>query len=172
MLPEPWPKIDFTLRATDGTDFHFRQETDGFVTLLFFGYTYCPDICPVHVANIAAVLQKLPPTVARDIKFLFVSVDQDRDTPERLRDWLDRFDPSFIGLRGPMETVNDIQRRIGLPSAIREETDAENYTVGHAAQVIAYTQDNLAHLVYPFGTRQADWAHDLPKLVDARWDSD
>ncbi len=168
-LPDPWPKPQFTLTTTGGMPFDFHRETDGTVTLLFFGYTYCPDVCPVHMANIAAVLRKLTPQIARRITVVFVTTDSDRDTPTRLRTWLDGFDPGFVGLIGPLDTVNTIQQEIGLAQAMRLEGDGDNYTVGHAAQVIAYTTDNRAHVVYPFGTRQADWAHDLPKLVQADW---
>jgi protein SCO1/2 len=168
-LPQPWPRPDFTLTATNGRRFDFLKETSGRVTLLFFGYTHCPDVCPVHLANLAAVLRKLPPPVAREVTVVFVSTDPARDTPERIRAWLDQFDPRFIGLRGSLDSVNAIQRRIGLAAAVvPDDTARGSYTVGHAAQVVAYTRDDVAHVVYPFGTRQADWAHDLPKLIAGR----
>jgi protein SCO1/2 len=170
-LVQPWPKPDFTLLTTRGERFEFRSDTDGYVTLLFFGYTNCPDVCPVHMANIAAVLPKLPPQVATAIKVVFVTTDPERDTPERLESWLSGFDPRFIGLVGSLEAVNKIQRDVGLAPATRLGDRDDGYRVGHAAQVVAYTRDNQAHVVYPFGTRQADWAHDLPILVEAkRWD--
>lgn len=169
VLPAPWPKIDFSLSATDGHQFAFRQETEGFVTLLFFGYTNCPDVCPVHMANIAAVLRKLAPDIANQVKVVFVSTDPKRDTPQRIREWLDQFDPTFIGLRGPLDDVNAIQQQIGLAPAMMEGSQGQPYTIGHAAQVIAYTRDGFAHVVYPFGTRQVDWAHDLPRLVGETW---
>lgn len=166
MLAEPMPKPDFTLRSTDGEPFSFRKETKGSVTLLFFGYTYCPDVCPLHMANIAAVLKKLPPRVASQVKVVFVTTDAERDTPERLRQWLGNFDPKFIGLTGPLDEVNAIQRSIGLAASRREEWPDGGYGMGHSAQVIGYTKDDLAHVMYPFGTRQEDWAHDLPRLVE------
>lgn len=168
VMSPPIPKADFTLTTTEGEPFRFARDTEGSVTLLFFGYTYCPDICPVHMANLAAVLNKLPPQVANQVKVVMVSVDPDRDTPERLRSWLDNFDRSFIGLVGPMEEVNDVALRFSLPPAIRQG-EGPNYLMGHAAYVLAFTMDNRAHVIYPSGTRQHDWAHDLPKLVDADW---
>ncbi len=165
-LPQPIEKPDFTLTSTDGTPFSFRAETDGFVTLLFFGYTHCPDVCPIHMANLAAVLQNLPLTVSSQIQVVMVTTDPGRDNPERLRTWLDGFDRSFVGLVGPLEPINEIQRGMGLPNAMRMGEGTE-YMVGHASQVIAFTRDNLARVVYPFGTRQEDWAHDLPMLVRA-----
>jgi protein SCO1/2 len=166
VLEHPLPKPDFTLTATTGRPFHFRRETDGYLTLLYFGYTNCPDICPVHLANIAAVLHRSPYEVASRTKVVFVTTDPARDTLPRLRQWLDRFDPSFIGLRGTLDEVNRIQAELGLPPAV---PDTAHGGVGHAAQVIAFSPDNRAHVVYPFGTRQEDWAHDLPKLVSDRW---
>ncbi len=167
---DPLPKHDFTLATTDGEPFAFAQETEGFVTLLFFGYTYCPDVCPIHMANIAAVLHTLPPSVARQVKVVMVTTDPQRDTPERLREWLNGFDPSFVGLRGTLDEINAIQRSFGLPPASKYGT-GEDYTVGHSARVIAFTRDNRAHVGYPFGTRQQDWAHDLPMLVKADWEA-
>jgi protein SCO1/2 len=166
---EPLPKPDFTLMTTAGDSFDFRTETDGFVTLIFFGYTYCPDVCPVHMANIAQVLKTLPPQVSNRVKVVMVTTDPKRDTPERLGSWLRNFDPSFIGLIGSLEAVNEIQARLHLPPASAYGVDEDDYRVGHSARVIAFTTDNRAHLGYPFGTRQTDWAHDIPLLVNSDW---
>ncbi len=165
MLSDPLPKVDFTLESMRGDSFDFLVETEGFVTLLFFGYTYCPDICPLHMANIGAVLKKLQPEVANKVKVVFVTTDPERDTPERLRQWLANFDPKFVGLRGTLEEVNAIQASIGLGASYREDLPSGEYGIAHAAQVLAYTTDNQAHVMYAFGTRQEDWAHDLPVLV-------
>jgi protein SCO1/2 len=169
VLPDPIPKADFTLPDTEGAPFAFVPETEGYVTLLFFGYTYCPDICPVHMANIAAVLHRLPPQVSNRVRVVMVTVDPERDTPARLRQWLDNFDRSFVGLVGPMDEVNGIQRSFMLPAAVKLGDDETDYLMGHAAQVIAFTTDNRAHVMYPSGTRQTDWAHDLQLLVRADW---
>jgi protein SCO1/2 len=167
---EPLEKPDFVLTTTGGDEFDFRAETDGFVTLLFFGYTNCPDVCPIHMANIAAVLRTLPPDVSRAVKVVMVTTDPARDTPERLASWLRNFDPAFVGLIGTLDEVNEIQGRLNLPPASRYGDDDSSYTVGHAARVIAFTADNRAHVGYPFGTRQVDWAHDLPLLVKSNWE--
>lgn len=167
-LQRPIPKPDFTLTATDGAPFHFRAATAGYVTLLFFGYTNCPDVCPVHLTNIAAALHNLDPEVQRQVKVVFVTTDPDRDTGPVVRAWLDHFDPGFIGLTGAINDINKIQQGLMLGSAEREPqlTPADTgYTVGHAAIVLAFTRDDSAHVVYPFGVRQADWAKDLEKLV-------
>jgi protein SCO1/2 len=73
--PNPRPKPDFTLTATDGTPFAFHRDTEGYLTLLFFGYTSCPDVCPVHMANLAAALHKLPDRIS-GAKVVFVTTDR------------------------------------------------------------------------------------------------
>ena len=153
-LIPPRPKPEFVLTGTDG-----------YLTLLFFGYTHCPDVCPVHMANIAAVLKRLPVDVGRAVRVVFVTTDPARDTQARLRQWLDAFDPSFIGLTGTPTQLEQVQTAAGVLPAEPDTTAGPDYTVGHAAQVIAYTPDNLERVMYPFGTRQADWAHDIPLLV-------
>lgn len=170
-LPEPIPRPDFTLTDTHGEPFRFRAETEGRVALLFFGYTHCPDVCPIHMANIAAVLGDLGARARNQVRVVFVTTDPERDTPERLRAWLDRFDPGFIGLRGTRAEVDSIQAALNLPASVvqplpeRWPDSEDGYLVGHAAQVLAFGTDGPARLAYPFGTRQADWAHDLPRLI-------
>jgi protein SCO1/2 len=161
----PTPKVDFTLNDTNGQPFHFLAQTEGYITLLFFGYTSCPDVCPVHLANLSAVLKELPWEVRSRIRVVFVTTDPERDTPARIREWLDAFDPSFIGLTGDRHEVNLIQASFGLPPAVLQGGTATNYIIGHASQILAFGFDNMARIAYPFGTRQADWAHDLPRLV-------
>jgi len=162
----PIPKPDFVLTRTEGTPYDFRRETDGYVTLLFFGYTNCPDICPVHLANIAAALKKVSPEVNGAVKVVFVTNDPARDTPEVLRAYLDHFDARFIGLTGDSLAIGDAMRQLSLSPVVREEgTQPGGYTIGHSAIVLAFTRDNFAHVVYPFGIRQDDWVHDLELLA-------
>ena len=165
-LTEPLPRVDFTLTDTQGQPFAFRERTDGRLTFLFFGYTSCPDVCPVHMTNLAAVLQRFPHDVRSRVMVVFVTTDPERDTLERIRDWLDGFDPSFIGLRGPVDEVNRIQTQFNLPAAgVGQLRPDGSYDVGHAASILAFQPDGPARLAYPFGTRQADWEHDIPLLL-------
>ncbi len=177
VLQQPKPKADFTLTDTDGKPFEFRRQTDGYVTLLFFGYTNCPDVCPVHMANLGQVVKQLPPSVTERLRIVFATTDPARDTPPVIRRWLDHFDTSFIGLTGSEADVVAAQVAMGMPPAQREQPDttakrsrgtkpdSTGYTVGHAAFVLAFTADGMLRVLYPFGIRQADWAHDLPILV-------
>jgi protein SCO1/2 len=162
------PKPAFTLPDTSGKPFDLQTETAGDVTLLYFGYTHCPDVCPTHMANIAAALQQLPPTVTSHIKVVFVTTDPARDTPSVLRAWLDHFDSSFVGLTGTLDQIQAAASASGLPPSVIDTSDRlpdGSYSVDHAAQVDAFTTDNLDHVVYPSGYTEKDWVNDLPKLV-------
>jgi protein SCO1/2 len=159
------PKPDFTLTDTSGQSFNLRAQTAGGLTLLYFGYTHCPDICPTHMANIAAAMQKLPPMVTSQIKVVFVTTDPARDTPTVLRTWLDYFDPAFIGLTSTIDQIHAAETASGLPNSAPETESGANYAVEHAAVVEAFTTDNLDHIVYPAGYVESDWVNDLPKLV-------
>jgi protein SCO1/2 len=171
VLPGPLTKPDVMLTDTRGEPYDLRRETDGYLTLLFFGYTFCPDICPIHMANLAAVIRTLRPATAQRVKVVFITTDPDRDTPERLGTWLANFDRSFIGLTGDTAVVNAAQRSLYLPlPQIGPADSAGGYLVGHAAAVVAFSPDNRARVLYPFGIRQADWAHDIPKLLEISWD--
>lgn len=172
VLPAALPRPDFTLTATDGHPFAFRDRTRGEVTFLFFGYTNCPDVCPVHMANLAATLQRLTHEDRDRVSVVFVTTDPARDSLPRLRQWLDSFDPAFVGLRGSDSAVARIEAALRLPAAVKERDSTAapgTYSVGHAAQVLAFTPDDSLHLAYPFGTRQEDWAHDLPLLLHGEW---
>jgi protein SCO1 len=166
------PKPGFTLEDTDGHPFDFRTATHGDVTLLYFGYTYCPDVCPQQLSNIAAALRRLPAADQMRVRVVFVTTDPARDTPERLRGWLDNFDKRFVGLRGNLQDINQIQAGLGLAPATMEQMPGmqpgpriASYGIGHAAQVLAFTPDDSLRAEYPNGFSIGDWANDLPRLL-------
>lgn len=170
IIEPPLEKPDFVLTDTDGKPFDFRTETDGLLTLLFFGYTNCPDVCPVHMGNLGAVISKYPFETQSRIRVVFVTTDPVRDTPERMRVWLSGFGGDIVGLHGDLDEVNRIQAEMGLPPAIVPDSveTGVDYPVGHSARVLAFTPDNKGRVAYPFGTRQEDWVHDLPLLLKQR----
>jgi protein SCO1/2 len=169
IVAPPLTKPKFTLTDTASAPFDFWQKTRGRVTLLFFGYTHCPDVCPLQMATIASGLKRLPSPVADQIEVVFVTTDPKRDTPAVLRKWLDRFDKRFVGLTGDAVTIEAAQHAAALPLARQAPLGDRDYQVAHASFVIAYTKDNLGHLIYPGGVTQEDWAQDLPRLVDETW---
>lgn len=171
-LPEPTPKPDFTLTDTSGDPYDFAAETEDKLTLLYFGYTECPDICPVHLAQIAETLDEVP-TLATSTEVVFVSIDPERDTPEDIRSFLDSFDTRFVGLTGSDEALAAAQNAVGVPVAVKQENeDGNGYTMGHAGQVLAWAPDGLMYSQYPFGTRQRTWVNDLEMLASIEPDGE
>lgn len=165
-------KPEFTFEDTDGKPFRFAAETRGTVTLLYFGYTNCPDVCPQHLVNIAGALKKMSPEDQARVRVVFVTTDPARDTPERLRSWLNNFDRRFIGLRGPMDDVHSLETSLGLPQSqmgampnMSAGPRPLSYEVGHGAQVLAFTPDDSLRAEYPSGFTMDDWSNDLPKLI-------
>jgi protein SCO1/2 len=154
-----------TLADDEGQPYDLRARMKQRPTLVYFGYTHCPDVCPVHMATIAAALDD---SAIREeqINVVFVTVDPARDTPDVLDDYLANFDRSFVGLRGSREAIDDVVTGLGLPApAVEGDPSSDSYTMGHPSQVFAFDTDGHARIAYPFGTRQSQWVEDLPKLV-------
>jgi protein SCO1 len=169
VVTPPLPKPKFTLTDTSGAPFDFWSETQKYITLLFFGYTHCPDECPLQMANIASGLQELSPEAREQVKVVFVTTDPARDSAPVLRSWLDQFDTRFIGLTGSEAAVVAAQRAAYIPPASKTGPTGRDYGVNHASFVLAYTRDNFAHVIYPGGVTPTDWAEDLPFLVEETW---
>lgn len=155
----------FTLSDTEGKPYSFQDETEELLSFIFFGYTNCPDVCPIHMATLASVIGRLDPADRGRVRVVFISTDPVRDTPEVLRAWLDSFDPGFVGLRGTVDEVNAVAESLLFPPAAVPVNAGESYTVGHAASILAVTPDGGTRVKYGFGTRQEDWAADLPLLL-------
>jgi protein SCO1/2 len=167
-VPVPKPALDLT--GADGQAFDLRARTAGLVTLLYFGYTRCPDVCPTTMADLAAALGALDPAVRAGIRVVFVSVDPAHDTPAVLASWLHHFDPGFgfYGLTGPFSRVWAAARGLGVdvqPPAGRVDGAM---TQNHGADVLAFDRDGTLALRYPPGTQVTDYIHDLPVLAARR----
>lgn len=167
-IKPPMPKPDFTLTDTSGEPFDLVKDTEGYVTLLYLGYTHCPDICPTHMLEIAETLKAMDPADVEKVKVVFITTDPDRDTPEVMRHWLDLFDTDFIGLTSDQATLDELQISMGMNpgrGAVTDRSGPDGYEVSHAAYVLAFGTDNIAHLAYPGGMGREVWLNDLPKLV-------
>ena len=106
----------------------------------------------------------------RSIQSSFCHHDPERDTPRAIRSWLDHFDKRFIGLTGSDAAIRAAQIAANMSPAEKSAVRPDGaYEVGHAAFVLAYTKDNLAHVIYPLGVKQEDWAHDFPYLAKETW---
>jgi protein SCO1 len=161
----PVAKPSGTLTADDGKQYDIRAMTKGVVTLLYFGYTHCPNLCPLTMANTAAAIRELPQADQSKVRVLFVSVDPYRDTLSRLRSWLGNFDPAFTGLRGTLKQVQAFEQQTGLPIGPVFSDGAGQVQLDHATEMFAYSTDNVAHEAFFPSTPPADIANDLKLLV-------
>jgi protein SCO1 len=158
---------DVTLFDTSGEPVALAEAFAGDPTLLFFGYTSCPDICPIHLATIASAMDATN-TTYDDLDVVFVSVDPDRDTPERIDEYLANFDRRITGLHADLATIEVALGQLDLPGPIVEGADPRGGgdLIGHPAQVIGFDADGRAQRVWPFGARRSDWVVDLPRIVE------
>ena len=123
-------------------------------------------MCPLQMFMIGQAFKKLPAAVVDQFKVVFVTTDPQRDGPQVLRSWLDHFDKRFVGLTGTDAAIDAAQIAANLAPAKKSPVRPDGaYEVGHAAFVLAYTKDNLAHVIYPVGLKLEDWVHDLPYLA-------
>lgn len=130
-LPEPRALADFSLVDQEGLPFS-REELRGRWTLLFTGFTNCPDVCPLTIASMADLRRRL---ARDDLQFLFVSVDPERDTPEVIRRYLGHFDPGLIGATGTRADLEQFTAGLGLAQIVNPGVGDE-YTVDHSTALV------------------------------------
>ena len=123
----------------------------------------------MHMANLSAALKKLPPRHGGSGEACLRHHRPARDSPAGLRRWLDLFDRHFIGLTGTDRAIEAVERAAGVPFAVKTGLASGNYAVSRANFVLAYSKDNLAHVIYPGGISKDDWVHDLPMLIRETW---
>ena len=162
-LAEPYRRPSFTLTDTTGAAFDFKAVTAGRPTLLFFGYTNCPDVCPTTMADVAVALRGLDPSLVEDLQVVFVTTDPAVDSPEVLGEYLGRFDADlpirFIGLTGDQEAIDQAQLSTGVPLA--EEAGRL-----HSSLLLLYGTDDEAHVAFDAGNTSRDIAADLRLVAE------
>ena len=165
MYGEPFPPAPaISLKSADGDVFDLG-DANGKLTLVFFGYTYCPDICPTTLAELKLALERLSDAEAERVQVVFISVDPDRDTPEGVQAYVERFNPGFIGLSGTLDELEPIWTGYGVYREVVEGTSATNYIINHTARVTLIDQDGNMRLTYGFQTPPEDIAHDIQLLL-------
>ncbi|HET6737578.1 MAG TPA: SCO family protein [Kribbella sp.] len=164
-LDRPYAMPASVLTDTDGKPFNLVTSTKKPVTLVFFGYTNCPDVCPTVMADVASALTKLDKSVQDQIQLLFITTDPARDTGPVIRKYLDRFDPAFVGLTGSLTSVKDIAKAVGVPVEGMQKLPSGGYEVGHGAQVIGFGKDDKATVIWLSNAAIGDLVHDFGKLV-------
>jgi protein SCO1/2 len=163
-LDTPQPRPAFTLTDTAGKTFNFQTETAKQPTLLYFGYTHCPDVCPATMADIALAVQALPKADQAKVQVVFVTTDVKQDTGPVIQAWLSKFD---VGLPTPFVGLYGTQAQIDAAQAAAHVMLATEQGQQHAANVLLYGSDDYAHVQYLQSNNESDqMAHDLP-LVGA-----
>lgn len=161
---EPYPPASaFVLTRADGTSFQL-SEMRGKVILLFFGYTSCPDVCPTTLAELNQAMGKLNGNDAGRVQVVFVTVDPERDTPERVQEYVNHFNSSFIGLSGTEKDLAKVWNDYGVYREIVEGTSALGYLVNHTARVTLIDADGNLRISFSFEMPVDDIVHDL-KLI-------
>lgn len=166
VLDRPFDKPELVLTDTTGKPWNLREQTKGKPTLIYFGYTNCPDVCPLTMSNIAVAKKALPKADQDNLRVVFVTTDPERDTPDSLGAWLKAQDPSFTGLTGDFATIQAAARSLGIGiEAAQKEADGSVVSM-HGAQVIAFSpKTDEGYVLYGEGTTVDDYTKDLPKIV-------
>ncbi|MFF4405093.1 SCO family protein [Streptomyces sp. NPDC001262] len=166
-LDTPKDKPDLVLTDTSDKKYELLKETKGRPVLLYFGYTYCPDVCSTVVSDIAAATKKLSKEDQEKLQVVFVTTDPERDTPKRMREWLDaQGGQNIVGLTGDFDTIQAAAKPLGiLVEKPKKEKDG-SITVSHGAEVVGFSpKDDAAHWIYTSSTTSDQYAQDLPKIV-------
>jgi protein SCO1 len=163
LLP-PSPPMDFTLNASDGSEFRLSQHR-GEVVLLSFGYTFCPDVCPTTLVELSQVRARLG-DVAKRVQVVFITLDPERDTPERLGLYTKAFDPSFIGLTGSEQELARVRQVHGVVAEKEVVAGtAAAYLIVHSAHTYVIDSEGRLRLLFPFGMSIEEMADDILQLM-------
>lgn len=159
-LPVPRDRPNIPLTDTSGKPYNFATQTQGHPTLLYFGYTHCPDICPTTMADIGLALRKVPATLRAKTEVVFVTTDPKRDTPAVIGRWLAHFDQHlpvpFVGLTGSVQQVQVAQQLAGVPVA-------HDNGATHSTELLLFGPDDKARIFYASASLvPSEVSHDLP----------
>jgi protein SCO1 len=154
---------DFTLVDYAGQPYRLSDQK-GKVVLLFFGYTNCPDICPTTLAEFRKVREGLGERAER-VEFIFITLDPERDTPERMAEYLPVFDAKIVGLTGEMDELGEVWRDFGAYRQIVDAGSASGYLLDHSTRAYALDTQGRLQVSYLFGTPVVSIVKDVDYLL-------
>jgi protein SCO1/2 len=166
-LDQPYAKPDLSFTDTAGKPFDLARDTHKPVTLVFFGYTSCPDVCNTVLADAASAIRRAGPKVGGQVQLVFITTDPKRDTPSVIRDYLDRFDPRFVGLTAGLPMIKEAADSLDVALTGEAPTAGGGYDVGHGAQVIGFGPDGKGRLIWMPNTPVRDVSEDLTRLASS-----
>jgi protein SCO1 len=165
VLPAPYALRDATLTDTTGAARGLRDRLEAPLTLVFFGYTNCDDVCSTVLANITSARGRLGEAEAVQVDTWFVTTDPARDDPATMRDWLQHFDPAFTGLTGPVDTLAAVADSVHVAMAAGRRLPSGGYEVIHGTPVLAVRPDGTVPVLWTEDTSAAELAADLDEVL-------
>lgn len=154
---------DFSAQGSDGKELKLSQFR-GKLVLLEFGYTSCVDVCPVTLAVLAEAHKRMG-ALASQLQVVYVTVDPERDTPERMRNYLRNFDASFLGATGTPQQMAKVRQDYGI-SAVRKQIEgSKDYVIGHSSYLYFVDRKGSLRALLPFGRTADDVVHDATLLL-------
>ena len=166
LLPQSRTLPELDLVDQNGQAFAVNQLKDQW-SLLFFGYTFCPDICPATLADLRQLRSKLPAEARANLRVVLVSVDPHRDTPEQLKKYLNYFDADFVGLTGEQDSIQKLANAVSIPY-IPADTSEENYTVNHSGNLVILGPDGTQRGFIRAPLNNEKLVQQLPALIAPR----
>ncbi|MFF5476901.1 SCO family protein [Streptomyces sp. NPDC012935] len=166
VLDKPFEKPDLVLTDTNGEKYDLRKETKGKPTLIYFGYTNCPDVCPLTMNNVAVAKKQLPKAEQDELRVVFVTTDPERDTAAALGKWLKGIDPQVVGLTGEFDTIQAGARTLGISIEPPHKDKNGKMVSTHGTQVVAFSpKTDAGYVLYTESATVDDYTKDLPKLI-------
>lgn len=166
VLDQPFEKPDLVLTDTAGKKYDLREQTKGHPTLIYFGYTNCPDVCPLTMSNIAVAKKQLSKAQQDELRIVFVTTDPDRDTSAELGKWLKGIDPQIVGLTGDFSTIQAGARTLGISVEPPHKDKNGKIVSTHGTQVVAFSpKTDAGYVLYGEDANVDDYTKDLPKLI-------
>lgn len=152
---------DFSLQGSDGRELKLSRYR-GKVVVLGFGFTSCPDVCPITLGTLAQTRRKLGPAAA-DVQVIYITVDPQRDVAERMKKYLDGFDPTFVGGTGSAEQLSAVRKEYGILA--EKQVRGSSYTFGHSSFTYLIDRGGRLRALMPYGHSSDDYVGDLSILL-------
>ena len=158
------PETSYDFNLTGGKGDVSLSDFRGKLVLIYFGYTFCPDVCPATLGQVNQAIKKLG-NKAEDIQLIMISLDPERDTPAKLEEYVAHFNPTFLGITGTQEQVDTVASLYGIFYEKKEGSAASGYLIDHTATLMVIDREGYLKLVFPFGVTADEIADDLKYML-------
>lgn len=165
-LDPPFEVSSTPLTDTSGASYSLTEDTDKDLTLVFFGYISCPDICQTVMASLASAMTRLDERDRERVDVVYVTTDPARDTEQAIEEYLSRIDPDFVGLTGDLDTIVEVAEPLGVGITQGEKLPSGGYDVTHGATITGIDADDEGTIYWSESTSSADFAADIHTLLN------